>query len=457
MFERAQDFETAARLFEEVGDPAKASALYEQSGRHFEAGKLAQARGDADRSIQLLQQVDANHEKYSEAMLILSRLFVQKDMPALAVDKLQRLLGTQQIGSQTLEHYYCLGLAYEQLGKTTEALDTFRKVMTERYGYQDVEQRIQRLTSGAPAPAQSAPVPAEAAPPVAAASAAPGPTPAPPPQAAPAPEPQAAPVPPPAPAPTAQPASSPIQLGTELGKGLLGVTYQAVDTRNQRPVVVKLLRQDLLQDRDTVQRFLQEAKIARAMEHPSLVRMLGIIEVNGHKAAVTEYVEGFDLASFVSRSKHISVKQAVDLLATLSSALGYAHERKLLHRDLKMTNVLVGKGGRLRVAGFGLGALRVPQLGRADGYPPPEFLSGQVNDLRSDIYSLGALIFHAVSGFHPENEQLVANGSTPRLRQIVPDAPEVLEQILMRCLASEPASRFANSTELLAAVRTVQA
>jgi len=366
-------------------------------------------------------------------------------MPALAIDKLKRLLGEQQIGTSNIEQFYALGLAYERLGNTAEAVATYRKIMTERYGYQDVEQRIARLSNAAPvaAPAAASPV-ASPLPP----SAAPVPAPA----ASAAVAPAAAPalVRPPA------PGSPPLQLGEELGKGLLGTTYRATDVRNQRLVVVKLLRPDLLRNRAVVQQFLAEAQAAHSLDHPNVIRLLGLVDMQGSKAVVTEFVEGFDLASFLSRSKRISVKQSVDLLTTISLALGYAHERNLFHRDLKPSNILVGKGGKLRIAGFGLGALRLRELGRADGYPSPEFLSGAAFDARGDIYALGAVIFHALTGLHPESPELSQNGSAPRLRQVVPAAPESLDQILSRCLARDPGERFASTGDLLAAARAVQ-
>ena len=445
MFERGNDLEQAAKLYEEGEDLAKASELYEQSGRFFEAGRLAQQRGDDDRAIQLLQQIDGSHENYDAATLILARLFLAKNMPGLTVDKIQRLIGTRQISGQTLEHFYCLGLAYEQLGKASEAIDTFRKVMTERYGYEDVEQRIARLSApgGAPTP-PPATAPAPRPVPVAqTAPAAPG-------LEAPVAQQPAPTTPAPAPAPPPATTASPIQLGEVLGKGLLGTTYKGIDSRNQNPVTVKLLRADLIRDQAVVQQFLAETKIARALEHPSLVRLLGLIEIQGSKAAVTEFVEGFSLSTFLERNKRLTTKQAIDLLNTLAMAVGYAHERKLLHRDLKLTNILIGAGGKLKVTGFGIGALRLPQLGKADGYPAPEFLTGTPVGPRSDIYSLGAVIYHGLTAQDPT----VANGAAPPLRQLIPDAPEALEGVLARCLAPDPSARFATTAEIVAALKS---
>jgi tetratricopeptide (TPR) repeat protein len=448
LFERGGDFEQAAQLYEETGNQAKASTLYEQSRRYYEAGKLAQGLGDPDRAIQLLQQVDGGNENYDAATLILSQLFIEKNMPALAVDKIKRLIGEQQISAANIDHFYSLGLAYEKLGNETEAVTTLRKIMTERYGYKDVEQRIGRLTSPRPLGAASPPpAPVAVSPPIPRTSELP-------------PTPPTAPTVPAAPAARPAPAASgsPIQLGEELGKGLLGTTYRGTDTRNQQPVAVKLLRGELLRDRIVVQQFLAEAQAARALEHPSLVRFLGLVEIQGAKAAVTEYVEGSDLAAFLSRNKRISVKQSVDLLTTLADAFGYAHERRVLHRDLKPSNILVAKAGKLKIAGFGLGALRVRELDPADGYPSPEFLGGAPFGIRSDIYALGALIFHALTGQNPgAGRGASANGSPPRLRQILPEAPDSLDQILARCLMEDPAQRFGSTGELLAAAKTVQA
>ncbi|HSF17448.1 MAG TPA: protein kinase [Vicinamibacteria bacterium] len=434
MFERGGDFEQAARLYEDIGDLTKASELYEKSGQFYEAGKLAHEQNHADRAIRLLQQVDSDHEHYDSATLILSRLFIDKDLPGLAVEKLTRLLGDQQIGGQNLGHYYWLGVAYETMGKLDEAIDMFRKVMTERYGYGDVEERIARLSS--PGPSKPPTVPKSYAPGLAALL----------------PTSDSA-------TPTGErtPAAkgSALELLEELGKGLLGTTYKAFDKRTQSPVVVKIVREELLRDKDVVQQFLAEAKVARSLDHPGLVRLLGFIEIQGSRAVVTDYVEGFDLKRFLAKSKRLSVKQARDLLTTLALALGHAHERNLLHRDLKPTNILVGKGGKLRLSGLGFGALRLPQLGRADGYPSPEFLNGGLFDARADIYALGAVIFHALTGFHPENEALCTNGAPPHLRELVPDAPPQLELILARCLVKEPSHRFSNASEIASAAKSI--
>ena len=417
-------------------------------------------------------------------------------MVSLAQEKLQRVLRDRPIGPQTLEHYYCLGLVYEKLGKREEAIETFRRVMAERYGYEDVEEKIARLSAPASAaqqaPAPSAP-PADGAPraavasPAAPASAAPPAVGAARPPAAPAkPAPLATPptttaptpiapiagaaatpssaakpatsrpaTPPPAPSAGAAP-SPPFKLLEELGRGLLGGTFKAVDTRNDRPVVVKFLKKDILQNAETVKRFVAEVKLARSFDQPNLVRLLGLTEMRGHKVVIMEFVEGRSLAAILSGDRRLNVKQAIDLLTNLCMALGYAHQRQVLHKDLKLTDVLVAKGGKLRLSGVGLGALRTPALGKGDGYAAPEFLAGNRADARTDIYSLGGLLFHGMSGLHPASPQAAASGPPPTLQKLVPGIPAELDQIIARCMAEEPDGRFRNVAELLAATHALK-
>jgi tetratricopeptide (TPR) repeat protein len=464
MFERGHDFETAAKLYQEVGETASASNLFEKAGRFFEAGKSAHALGQPERAIKLLQQVDSGDENYEAATLTLCRLFIDSGKGSLAVDKLTRLLGNRPVSGQTLDHFYTLGLAYEKLGQRTEAIETFKKILAERYGYEDVEQRIARLSAGPPAREAAAAAPRaapNAAPPPSAHPAAP--------PAAPAPGPAAAPRYPASavhtqagvaqPRPVAEGAratpQAPFQLEQELGQGFLGRTFKGIDTRNGAPVAIKLLRKELLANRDVVQHFLAEAKLARTFDHPNLVRLLGLVELQGEKAVVMEYVEGVSLAAILARSKRFSVKQTVDLINTLCSVLGYAHERKLLHRDLKLTNVLVGQGGRLRIAGFGLGALRLAATSSdQNGYLPPELQTNGGADARSDLFSLGGMAFHGLTGLHPESPQAKALGA-PSMVKIVPALPPKLDQVVVRCLAANPAARFASAAELQAACRGI--
>ena len=501
MFERGGDALMAAKLYSEVGEESKASELFEKGGRFFEAGRLAHRLGEGERAIQLFQRIEPSDENYETATVLLARLFLDKNMVSLAQEKLQRVLRDRPIGPQTLEHYYCLGLVYEKLGKHDEAIETFRKVMAERYGFEDMEERIARLSDPAAAArqseqAQQAPAPAIPPTPVASPAATPEPV-APPPavgahQAAGAPAKPARRAAPPRPttapsrpAPTAPPTGAalnpstaakpaaaasrptsstapsaapapPFKLLEELGRGLLGGTFKAVDTRNGRPVVVKFLKKDLLQDKEIVKRFLAEAKIARSFDHPNLVRLLGLTEMRGQKTVIMEFVEGRSLATILTGERRLNVRQAIDLLTNLCIALAYAHQRQVLHQDLKLTDVLVAKGGKLRLSGVGLGALRTPALGKGDGYAPPEFLAGNRADARTDIYSLGGLLFHGMTGLHPASPRAAANGAPPTLQKLVPGIPAALDQIIARCLAEEPNGRFRNVAELLAATYAVK-
>jgi tetratricopeptide (TPR) repeat protein len=450
MFEHGHDFDMAAKLYSECGDNDKASELYEKAGRFYEAGKWAHDHGDSDRAIQLLQKVDPDSDGYDPSTLILSRLFIERDMASLAAEKLTRMLGGRPVDAQTLEHYYYLARAYEQLGKTQDATETYKKVMAQRYGFEDVEERLTRLSSPKPSqPGEGGSPPTPTPQPSEPTSEQEAPAPPPTEPAAPSPKPED-------PSTPAQPpaAKPPIRVTQALGNGLLGPTYKGVDASSGKALAVKFIRPELLGDRDTVRELLDEARRAREIEHPHIVHLLGLAEISGRRAVVMEYVDGYDLSKILAGNKRLTIKQALDLLNKLSSALGQAHQEKLLHRDLKMTNVLIAKGGTLRLTGIGLGALRTPKLGKADGYPPPEFLSGQPADERMDVYSLGALLFHGLSGLPPDNPEVP---SPPSLKTLLPDVPDALDQLITRCLAEDPASRFQNIVDLAAAARAIRA
>jgi serine/threonine-protein kinase len=132
--------------------------------------------------------------------------------------------------------------------------------------------------------------------------------------------------------------------------------------------------------------------------------------------------------------------------------LSQAHERRLLHRHLKMTNVIIAPGGKLRLCGLGLGALvSALEQGDRNGYPAPEPGAGDpgAGDPRTDLYALGGLLFHGLTGVHPHASEARGGGGPPLARRLVPSIPPRLEDLLSRCLEPDPAARFESAAVLL--------
>lgn len=253
------------------------------------------------------------------------------------------------------------------------------------------------------------------------------------------------------------------QILRKLADGAMAEVLLAKDRVTQEQVVLKILRPELTSDPTAAGRFLDEAKVCQKLEHPHVVRHLGAGRFSdGRVYLVTEYLEGEDLGS------HLKLKgplQAVDLLKLalpLCQALEHVHRHGVVHRDLKPDNVfLVGGLARFnpKLLDFGLAHFQGPRSVRtATGvilatpeYTPPESIQGARADARSDLYSLGILLYEALVGSPPF---VAANYGELLLKHLseepppLPDAAAHLTPVLLRCLAKDPAARWASAAEL---------
>jgi serine/threonine-protein kinase len=253
------------------------------------------------------------------------------------------------------------------------------------------------------------------------------------------------------------------ELERELGRGGRGIVFLARDLKLQRQVAIKTLLPHLVTDERVRERFIREARTAAALAHPGIVPIHRADEVDGQVFFVMGFVEGESLAQRVRERGPLPPVEVVGYLRDVASALGAAHERGIVHRDVKAENILIERrGGRAVVTDFGIARLAEAAPLTATGlvlgtvyYMSPEHVSGEPTDARSDIYSLGVVAYQALSGRFPfESETasavLVAHvtKSAPRLRSVAPGVPARLAHIVDRCLAKDPAGRFASCAAL---------
>lgn len=201
------------------------------------------------------------------------------------------------------------------------------------------------------------------------------------------------------------------QILEKIGKGSMGVVYKARQTSVDRVVAVKVLLDALAQNREFIKRFDREAKIAAKLSHNNIVNAIDAGEVNGHHYFVMEYVEGETIKDMIERGKIFDEKTALRIILAVAEALKHAHERGLIHRDIKPENVILTKDGNVKLADLGLARLTadekwaMAEAGMAIGTPyyiSPEQVRGQVDvDIRGDIYSLGATLYHMITGRVP--------------------------------------------------------
>jgi eukaryotic-like serine/threonine-protein kinase len=201
------------------------------------------------------------------------------------------------------------------------------------------------------------------------------------------------------------------QLIEKLGKGSMGIVYKGRQIAVDRIVAVKILLDALAQNKEFIKRFDREAKIAAKLAHNNIVNAIDAGEVNGYHYFVMEYVEGNNIKEALDKSKVFDEKKAIEIVMAVAEALKHAHQRGLIHRDIKPENIILTKDGGVKLADLGLARLTadekwaMSEAGMAIGTPyyiSPEQVRGQVDvDIRADIYSLGATLYHMITGAVP--------------------------------------------------------
>ncbi|WP_213975606.1 Stk1 family PASTA domain-containing Ser/Thr kinase [Tepidanaerobacter acetatoxydans] len=245
----------------------------------------------------------------------------------------------------------------------------------------------------------------------------------------------------------------------EISGGGMAVVYKARCNLLNRVVAIKVLKQDFAEDEDFVRRFRREAQAAASLSHPNIVGIYDVGEEDGLYYIVMEYVEGITLKQFIKQNAPIPPAEVVEMGIQICDALECAHKNKIIHRDIKSQNIMITSDGRIKVTDFGIArAADGATITNSDNvfgsvqYFSPEQAKSDIVDERSDLYSLGIVLYEAFTG------QLPFNGQTPvaiALKQIqerpalisdtIPGFPEELEMIVQKCLAKSPGDRYQNA------------
>jgi non-specific serine/threonine protein kinase len=260
----------------------------------------------------------------------------------------------------------------------------------------------------------------------------------------------------------------------KLGEGGMGVVYRARDTKLDRDVALKFLPANLIASPEELARFEQEAKTVSALNHSNIAGIYDVDEVEGQRFLVLEYIPGGTLKSRLkelkSEDKVFSISEVFDYGLQMAEALAHAHRHGIIHRDVKTENMMLTGEGRVKLADFGLakprGSVQLTKAGSTLGtaaYMSPEQVRGEEIDHRSDIFSLGVVLYELVTGrlpFQGEFEAALSysilNENPPPLRSLRPDAPASLEKIIDRCLEKDRARRYQGAEEIVSDLREAQ-
>lgn len=263
------------------------------------------------------------------------------------------------------------------------------------------------------------------------------------------------------------------RLDALLGSGGMGFVYRGFHVLLERDVALKVVRPEFAMNSESAERFLAEARAANAVRHPHVVDVLDVAIEDGMPMIVQEFLEGETLASRLEAHARLMVDETLELLTPIAAALAHAHERSIVHRDIKPENIFLSEanGGTVpKLLDFGIAQSLREELSSdsiiagTPAYMAPELvLDPEVRDTRSDLWSLGVVLFECLTG------QLPFDGATPsamftaicheepkRVQSLRPEIPPEVAAVVDRCLARDPSRRFDSARALLAALEAAR-
>ena len=256
----------------------------------------------------------------------------------------------------------------------------------------------------------------------------------------------------------------------ELGTGGMGKVYKAFDKKVEEQIALKILKPEIAADKRILRRFASELKTARKIIHKNVGRMYDLGEAEGIHFITMEYVPGEDLKSFIKRSGQLTVGKALSIAKQICEGLAEAHELGIVHRDLKPQNIMIDSEGNARIMDFGIArSLRAEGL-TAEGtvigtpeYMSPEQVEAEETDQRSDIYSLGVILFEMATGrlpFEGETPLSIAmkhkSEAPPDPREINAQVKEDLSLLILKCMEKDSGKRIQSAQELLSGLAKIE-
>jgi tetratricopeptide (TPR) repeat protein len=429
-YEKSDHLKEAAACYAEAGEARQQAELLARAGEFLAAGEIFHREGLDDDAIKVLQRVDPGTRGFGQASALLGGIFRAKGMHSLSVKKLRQAIGDAELSRDNVDAYYALANVHELADDWSDAVEIYEKILAFDYHYSDVETRLASARAKAVSQGAELSVSTSRA---------------------------------------AQAAGQPgrYQILGELGRGGMGIVYKARDTVLDRVVAYKVLPDALKENPQALRNFLREAKSAAQLNHPNIVTVYDAGEQDGRYYIAMEHVDGTTLKEILRRKRQISPNGVLHVLVQMSEALAYAHEKKIVHRDVKTANTMWTRDKKAKIMDFGLAKVveevrnHTTLVSGTPYYMSPEQTLGRNVDHRTDIYSLGVTLFELATGQLPFREGNVpyhhVHTPPPDPRTVVAELPEVLSRIILRCLQKDPDGRYQSTREILAEVRAATA
>ena len=247
-----------------------------------------------------------------------------------------------------------------------------------------------------------------------------------------------------------------------IGEGGMANVYLAQDTILDRKVAVKVLRGDLSNDDKFIRRFEREALSVSKLSHPNIVEVYDVGEENEQHYIVMEYIDGKTLKQLLYKRKTLTTEEVIDIMTQLTDAIAHAHESYIIHRDIKPQNIMILDDGSIKVTDFGIAiAMNATQLTQTNSvmgsvhYIPPEQANGKSATVKSDIYSIGIMMYELLTGsvpFKGDNAVEIAikhmKEKLPSIRKQNPAIYQSVENIVLKATAKNPRNRYENARDM---------
>ena len=253
-----------------------------------------------------------------------------------------------------------------------------------------------------------------------------------------------------------------------IGEGGMANVYLANDTILDRKVAIKVLRGDLSNDEKFIRRFKREALSVSNLSHPNIVEVYDVSEEDGNYYIVMEYIEGKTLKQLLQKRGALTLNEVIDIMTQLTDGLAHAHEAYIIHRDIKPQNIMIEDNGLVKITDFGIAmSLNSTQLTQTNSvmgsvhYLPPEQANGKGSTVKSDIYSLGILMYELLTGSVPFKGDTAVEialkhmkEKIPSIRKQNPTIPQSVENIVLKATAKNPKNRYDNVRDMYKDLQT---
>ncbi|HEY8121617.1 MAG TPA: protein kinase [Myxococcota bacterium] len=426
-YEQAGDYEAASVCYREAGDEKKLVDALEKKGDFFEAGEIARKLGESTRAIRNLQQVDSRHSGYLSACRMLAVTYSEQGKHELAMQKAEEAVTFSRPGEAGAETFLWYGNLLAKAGRIERALEVLGELALREPEHPGVVARIEELRrelSSARREGSATQVVRRAF-----------------------------------------GDGSRYELREEIGSGGMGIVVRALDRRLGREVALKRLPDNLKDHPKAVDLFLREARAAAALNHPNIVTVHDVDEEGGVYFITMELMVGRTLSQLLKEHGKLAARDALRVALQVAAGLGYAHSQRIVHRDIKTSNLFLTDDRIVKVMDFGLAKMleevrrSTTVIGGTPYYMAPEQAAGDVVDARADLYAFGVTLFELVTGHRPFETGDVTyhhrHTPAPDPRSLGVEMPDALATLILQLMAKSPADRPASTDQVALRMRAI--